>query len=71
MFKRDNKNRPREISSKIPVSGVKNIFAVKKKVRADPRFEEGFDEVQPRNKIKAEHRAKRRRSEYSFLDVIR
>jgi len=31
VFKRENKNRPREISSKIPVSGERNIFAVKKK----------------------------------------
>ncbi|XP_018497527.1 ribosomal RNA processing protein 36 homolog [Galendromus occidentalis] len=70
-FRRENKNRPREISSKIPVSGARNIFAVKKKVRADPRFEEGFDEVQSRNKIKAEHRMRQRHREYSFLDDIR
>jgi len=71
VFKRENKNRPREVSSKIPVSTSRNIFAVKKKIRADPRFEEGFDEVQPRNKIKAEHRVRQRERDYSFLENLR
>ncbi|OQR79939.1 ribosomal RNA processing protein 36-like [Tropilaelaps mercedesae] len=71
VFKRDNKNRPREVSSKLPVAGVRNIFNVKKKIRADPRFEAGFDEVQPRNNIKAQHKAKQRVKDYAFIDKIR
>ena len=33
------------MSSKVPVTGVRNIFPVKRKIRADPRFEEGFEEA--------------------------
>lgn len=44
VFKRANKNRPQEMSSKKPVGGVREVFAVKKKteeqLRRDPRFEE-------------------------------
>ncbi|XP_022690559.1 ribosomal RNA processing protein 36 homolog [Varroa jacobsoni] len=71
VFKRENKNRPREISSKNPVTGVKNIFNVKKKLCADPRFERGFEEVQPRNAIKAEHKVKQKLRDYAFIDKIR
>lgn len=71
VFKRDNKNRPRELSSKVPVTGVRNIFNVKKKVCADPRFENGFEEVQPRNRIKAEHKVKQKAKEYAFIEKIR
>ncbi|XP_022110959.1 ribosomal RNA processing protein 36 homolog [Acanthaster planci] len=39
-FKRANKNRPQEISSKIPVSRVRNVVPVKQKVSRDPRFDD-------------------------------
>nr|XP_006818700.1 PREDICTED: ribosomal RNA processing protein 36 homolog isoform X2 [Saccoglossus kowalevskii] len=39
-FKRDNKNRPREMSSKIPVSRYREIIPVKKQVQRDPRFDD-------------------------------
>ncbi|CAG2112151.1 unnamed protein product [Medioppia subpectinata] len=43
-FKRVNKNRPQEISSKRPVNQVREVFQIKKNKdieRRDPRFEEG------------------------------
>ena len=42
MFKRENKNRPREMSSKRPVTQVREIYQVKKDKfeRRDPRFDE-------------------------------
>ncbi|CAD5232041.1 unnamed protein product [Bursaphelenchus xylophilus] len=44
-FKRDNKNRPREMSTKAPIRH-NTIIAAKKKKKYDPRFECGeFDEV--------------------------
>ena len=43
-FKRANKNRPQEISSKKPINVVREVFVMKKKtedqLRRDPRFEE-------------------------------
>ena len=43
-FKRENKNRPQEISSKKRVNPIKEVFQVKKKTeekeRRDPRFDE-------------------------------
>lgn len=71
MFKRENKNRPREISSKVPVSGIRNIFHVKKKVRADPRFENGFEEIQPTNRIKAEYKMKQKERDYAFIERMK
>ncbi|EFN81267.1 ribosomal RNA processing protein 36 homolog [Harpegnathos saltator] len=38
-FKRENKNRPREMSAKIPVSGLREVVKVKKVVTRDPRFD--------------------------------
>lgn len=53
------------------MTGVKNIFNVKKKLCADPRFERGFEEVQPRNAIKAQHKVKQKLRDYAFIDKIR
>lgn len=38
IFKRENKNRPREMSSKKPVPMLQNVVPVKKKEVRDPRF---------------------------------
>lgn len=38
-FKRENKNRPREMSAKKPASILKEIVRVKKVVTRDPRFD--------------------------------
>lgn len=38
-FKRDNKNRPREISSKKPIPIHKELTQVKKFIARDPRFD--------------------------------
>lgn len=38
-FKRENKNRPREISSKKPFTKYKELIPVKKVVSRDPRFD--------------------------------
>lgn len=38
-YKRANKNRPREMSSKRPVKIVNNVIAVKKTIPRDPRFD--------------------------------
>lgn len=38
-FKRANKNRPREMSAKIPVSRLREIVKIKKAVNRDPRFD--------------------------------
>lgn len=38
-FKRKNKNRPREMSAKIPVPRLKEVVKVKKVVNRDPRFD--------------------------------
>lgn len=46
-FKRDNKNRPREMSSKYPVGVLRDVVTVTKKEIRDPRFESAcgtFDE---------------------------
>ncbi|XP_041469665.1 ribosomal RNA processing protein 36 homolog [Lytechinus variegatus] len=39
-FKRANKNRPREESSKKPVSRFRNVVEVKKQMARDPRFDD-------------------------------
>ncbi|CAH2045901.1 unnamed protein product, partial [Iphiclides podalirius] len=39
VFKRENKNRPREMSSKRPVRMLKDVATVKKKECRDPRFD--------------------------------
>lgn len=38
-FKRANKNRPREMSSKRPIRGVIEVNLVKKSIPRDPRFD--------------------------------
>lgn len=38
-FKRENKNRPREMSAKKPVSRFKESVSVKKVIARDPRFD--------------------------------
>lgn len=38
-FKRENKNRPREMSAKKPVTRFKEVMQVKKKIVRDPRFD--------------------------------
>ncbi|KAL5009080.1 hypothetical protein ScPMuIL_014661 [Solemya velum] len=40
VFKRENKNRPMEISSKKPVPFIRHVVEVKKKVQRDPRFDD-------------------------------
>ncbi|XP_070577301.1 ribosomal RNA processing protein 36 homolog isoform X2 [Ptychodera flava] len=39
-FKRENKNRPREISSKVRVPRLREVVTVQKQVRRDPRFDD-------------------------------
>ncbi len=46
-FKRLNKNRPQEISSKKRVSSFRSIFQAKKQEFIDPRFNSAFGEYQP------------------------
>lgn len=46
-FKRLNHNRPREMSSKKPVSAYRNVFQVKKQERIDPRFSAAIGEYKP------------------------
>jgi ribosomal RNA-processing protein 36 len=46
-FKRLNKNRPQEISSKKRVSSFRNVFQVKKTEFIDPRFNSAFGEYKP------------------------
>lgn len=38
-FKRENKNRPREISAKKPTAVFKEVISVKKVISRDPRFD--------------------------------
>lgn len=60
-FKRENKNRPREISAKKPVPRYKELTRVKKVVSRDPRFDSlcgTFDE-------------KAFRHSYAFIDKLR
>ncbi|XP_076637294.1 ribosomal RNA processing protein 36 homolog [Colletes latitarsis] len=39
VFKRENKNRPREMSAKKPVSRFREVVCVKKNIPRDPRFD--------------------------------
>lgn len=60
-FKRENKNRPREMSAKIPVSKLNQIARIKKAVSRDPRFDSlcgTFDE-------------KAFKKSYSFISELR
>ncbi|CAB3996442.1 ribosomal RNA processing 36 homolog [Paramuricea clavata] len=60
-LKRKNKNRPREMSSKRPVSKFKQVVPVTKKVSRDPRFDNLSGKFNENMFEKA----------YSFLDDIR
>lgn len=60
-FKRENKNRPREISSKKPVKFLRDVFNVKKQVRRDPRFDN----------LSGEYNDMIFQESYSFLDEIK
>ena len=60
-LKRKNKNRPREMSSKRPVSKFKQVIPVTKKVSRDPRFDDLSGKFNENMFEKA----------YSFLDDIR
>lgn len=46
-FKRLNKNRPQELTSKKPVSIFRNVFQVSKKEYIDPRFNPAIGEYKP------------------------
>jgi ribosomal RNA-processing protein 36 len=49
-YKRLNKNRPREMSSKRPVTTLRQVFSdkkVKKREVVDPRFEAAYGEYEP------------------------
>lgn len=46
-FGRLNKNRPRELTSKRPVSSLRSIVPVKKQEFIDPRFSSAFGEYKP------------------------
>lgn len=45
LFKRENKNRPREISSRSRAPPVREVVHVKKVVKRDPRFDESCGEL--------------------------
>lgn len=45
VFKRENKNRPRELSAKIRVPRVREVVHVKKVVKKDPRFDDACGEL--------------------------
>lgn len=47
-FKRDNKNRPREMSAKHQVPVYREVFQAKKKVHQDPRFSSSAGEFNER-----------------------
>ncbi|XP_072031681.1 ribosomal RNA processing protein 36 homolog [Amphiura filiformis] len=60
-FKRANKNRPQEISSKKPVSRFRDVFQTKKKINRDPRFDD----------LSGEFHEESFSSNYSFIKNIR
>ncbi|KAM8842560.1 ribosomal RNA processing protein 36 homolog isoform 2-T2 [Synchiropus picturatus] len=59
--KRPNKNRPMEISSKRPVSFIRQIVPAKKSMSRDPRFDD----------LSGEYKADIFRKSYKFIDDIR
>lgn len=61
LFKRLNKNRPQELSSKRPVSTYRQVFQATKKESIDPRFNSAFGEYKPEFFRKS----------YSFINDIR
>ncbi|XP_069116256.1 ribosomal RNA processing protein 36 homolog [Argopecten irradians] len=60
-FKRKNKNRPMEISSKKRVPAIREVIPVKKKINRDPRFDD----------LSGEFREDLFNKSYSFLKDIR
>jgi ribosomal RNA-processing protein 36 len=48
-FKRLNKNRPQEVTSKKPVSSYRQVFQTQKRELIDPRFNSAFGEYKPEN----------------------
>ncbi|XP_038071511.1 ribosomal RNA processing protein 36 homolog [Patiria miniata] len=59
-FKRANKNRPQEVSSKVPVSRFRKAVPVKQTVRRDPRFDD----------LSGKFNEQAFESSYSFLDGV-
>ncbi|CAL7949791.1 unnamed protein product [Xylocopa violacea] len=60
-FKRENKNRPREMSAKKPVSRFREVIHVKKHFLRDPRFDSLCGRFDP----------KQFKKDYAFLNNIR
>ncbi|XP_017891324.1 ribosomal RNA processing protein 36 homolog [Ceratina calcarata] len=60
-FKRENKNRPREISAKKPVSRFMEVVHVKKQIPRDPRFDSLCGTFDP----------KRFKKNYGFLNDVK
>ncbi|KAK3908430.1 Ribosomal RNA processing protein 36-like protein, partial [Frankliniella fusca] len=60
-FKRENKNRPRELSSKVPVPVLRDVIPVKKTAPRDPRFDS----------LCGEYNEKAFKSAYSFISEYR
>ncbi|KAI8484757.1 rRNA biogenesis protein rrp36 [Branchiostoma belcheri] len=61
VFKRVNKNRPVEMSSKIPPPRIRQVVPVKKKIHRDPRFDD----------LSGEYDEKIFEKSYSFLDPMK
>lgn len=59
--KRENKNRPREMSSKKPVSRLRQVIPVKKRMTRDPRFDE----------LSGTFNQEKFEKVYSFLDEVK
>ncbi|XP_013415255.1 ribosomal RNA processing protein 36 homolog isoform X2 [Lingula anatina] len=60
-FKRENKNRPMEMSAKKPVGRFREIVSVKKKINRDPRFDD----------LSGEYSQTIFHQTYSFLDDLK
>ncbi|XP_060825998.1 ribosomal RNA processing protein 36 homolog [Bombus pascuorum] len=60
-FKRENKNRPREMSSKKPISRFREVVQVKKYIPRDPRFDS----------LCGTYDQKRFKRDYSFINKIK
>ncbi|KAL3872529.1 hypothetical protein ACJMK2_035752 [Sinanodonta woodiana] len=60
-FKRENKNRPMEISSKVHVPRVRQVIPVKKKIARDPRFDD----------LSGQYNETFFKEAYSFLDDVK
>ncbi|XP_078591460.1 ribosomal RNA processing protein 36 homolog isoform X1 [Branchiostoma floridae x Branchiostoma japonicum] len=61
VFKRANKNRPVEMSSKCPPPRIRQVVPVKKKIHRDPRFDD----------LSGEYDEKIFEKSYSFLDPMK